>query len=173
MTRKLGGLITDLGNVIIAYWLSDITPENFDSIDYNAIPEVPGVFASLRRFNRHFDGNVTVMYKATNVAMEKIYGWLASHKFSGRTGIPLDRVVHSVHGRDKTAHINQASQLYFGTTVVVDDRLEVLSYFVGKVPSLFLFRPQSHEVEQFKHTGALNNVQTVQTWAEIERLVGI
>ena len=56
MQRKHDGLIVDLGNVIIAYWLSDITPENFHTIDYNAIPEVPGALESLKRLNERFGG---------------------------------------------------------------------------------------------------------------------
>ncbi|KKS11806.1 MAG: hypothetical protein UU67_C0063G0007 [Candidatus Daviesbacteria bacterium GW2011_GWB1_41_5] len=173
MHRQNGGLIVDLGNVIIAYWLSNITPENFHTTDYNVIPEVPGVFESLGHFNKHFNDNVTVVYKATEVAKGKVFGWLVSHKFSERTGIPLDRVAHSVSGRDKTSHIGQSSETHYGTTIVVDDRLEVLSYFVGKVQNLFLFRPQLQEIERFRHTGALAHVRIVQTWQEIEDTLGI
>ena len=171
MATQHGGAIVDLGNVIIAHWLSNITPENFDTIDYNSIPEVPGVFDSLRRFYDQFGGNVTVVYKATDIATEKILGWLRHHNFSERTGISFDRVHRTSSGRDKTPFIEQSSQTHHGTTVMVDDRLEVLSYFVGKVPNLFLFRPQSQEVEQFRNTGALSHVHVVTTWQEIENIL--
>ncbi len=162
-----GGLITDLGNVIIAYWLSHITPENFHEIDYDSIPEVPGAFESLRRFNTYYEGNVTVAYKATEVAGEKIQSWLKYHRFFERTGIPLTRIVHSSEGRDKTASLGQVSARNYGTTVVVDDRLEVLNHFIGKVPSLFLFRPQDEEVKLFNQTDTLSRVQVVHTWKEV------
>src|SRR3989338_1374635 len=158
-----GGLATDLGNVIIAYWLSDITPENFHLIDYNSIPEVPGAFESLKRLNRAFNGNVAVIYKATGVAHTKIHQWLYYHRFSERTGISMNHVIHSKGGRNKALHLNELNQNYQSITTMVDDRLEVLSYFVGKVPNLFLFRPQSNEVEQFRNTGALPYVKIVQT----------
>ncbi|MDO8590793.1 MAG: hypothetical protein Q7R65_02330 [bacterium] len=173
MTTVSGGLITDLGNVIIAYWLSNITPENFYTIDYNAIPEVPDAFGILKHFNEVFEGNVTVAYKATGVAREKIDAWLDYHRFSARTGISTNRIVHSPGGRDKTFCLNQTSDTYCGTTIVVDDRLEVLSHFVGKVPHLFLFRPQLEEVDQFRSTGALAHVIMVQSWKEIEKKMGI
>ncbi len=168
MTKQHGGAIVDLGNVIIAHWLSNITPENFLTIDYNSIPEVPGVFDSLKWLNDRFGGNVTVVYKATDVATEKILAWLTHHQFTERTGIPLDRVCRTKGGRDKTIHMEQSSATHYGTTVVVDDRLEVLGYFVGKVLHLFLFHPQQQEVEQFDSTGTLSHVHVVESWQEIE-----
>lgn len=171
MTKQHGGAIIDLGNVIIAHWLSNITPENFDTIDYNSIPEVPGVFDSLKRLNDKFGGNVTVVYKATDVATEKILAWLAHHNFTERTGIPLERVDRTKGGRDKTLHMDQSSSTHYGTTIVVDDRLEVMNYFVGKVPYLFLFHPQQQEVDQFSGTGALEHVYIVHTWQEIEAIL--
>ena len=160
-------LIADLGNVIIAHWLADITPENFDFIDYNAIPEVPSAFESLRKLNIALNENVVVVYKASNIAQKKIFSWLETHRFSERTGIPLSRVVHSLNGRDKTGHLGASARNDVGSTIVVDDRLEVLSHFVGKAAPLFLFRPNKDEIAAFRHTGALDHVQQVETWDEI------
>ena len=171
MTKQVSGAIVDLGNVIIAHWLSNITPENFNKIDYNSIPEVPEVFESLRRLNEKFGGNITVVYKATDVATEKILAWLAHHKFTERTGIPCERVIRTEGGRDKSVHINQSSSSHCGTTIVVDDRLEVLNLFIGRVPHLFLFHPQSKEVEQFNNEGTLSQVHVVETWKEIEEIL--
>jgi hypothetical protein len=171
MTKQHGGAIVDLGNVIIAHWLSNITPENFHVIDYNSIPEVPGVFDSLKWLNEKFGGNVTVVYKATDVATEKIHAWLAHHQFTGRTSIPLERVNRTSGGRDKTIHMDQSTETHYGTTVVVDDRLEVMSYFVGMVPNLFLFRPQQKEIEQFSSIGALSHVHVVKSWQEIKDIL--
>jgi hypothetical protein len=171
MAKQKGGVIVDVGNVIIAHWLSNTTPDSFRTLDYTTIPEVPGVFDSLKRFNDTFGGNVTAVYKATDIADEKIVAWLAHHRFTVRTGIPFERVFRTKGGRDKTVHMDQSSTTHCGTTVVVDDRLEVMSYFVGKVPNLFLFRPQQQEVEQWSGTGAISHVHVVQSWQEIENIL--
>lgn len=167
--RKHGGLICDLGNVIVAYWLSAISRATFSTIDYNRIPEVPGAFDGLRLFSQLYDKNITVCYNATDIAQEKISGWLAYHDFSNRTGIPIDHVVHSSGGRNKTSCIDQSSATCYGTTVVIDDRLETLKHFIGRVATLFLFRPQADEVERFGSKGELAHVCVVQTWEEILR----
>jgi len=167
VNAQRGGLICDLGNVIIAYWLSSITLNTFHAVDYDKIPEVPDAFEILRRLAALFEGNITVVYNATDVAENKISGWLLHHKFSERTGIPSSRIVRSKRGRDKTLYLNQSSASFCGTTIVVDDRLEVLGHFIGKVPYLFLFRPQKAELAQFNKSGALNRVQVVRTWGEI------
>lgn len=166
-----GGVIVDLGNVIIAHWLSNINETNFETIDYNSIPEVPGCFDILKRLNEKFGGNITVVYKATNVATEKILAWLAHHQFAERTGISMDRVHRTNGGRDKTSHIDQSTSTRYGTTVMIDDRLEVLSHFVGKVPYLFLFQPRESEIEAFSYTGALAYCRIVKTWQEIENIL--
>jgi len=173
MTKQKGGAIVDLGNVIVAHWLSNITPENFLTIDYNSIPEAPGVCESLKRINELFGGNVTVVYNSTGIADEKIRVWLEAHKFTERTGIPPERIRRTTHGRDKTPFMEQSTSTHYSTTVVVDDRLEVVSKFVCKVPNLFLFRPQTHEMEEFKHTGALSHVHIVKTWQEIENALNL
>lgn len=168
MTKKLGGAIIDLGNVIIAHWLSNITAENFHTIDYNSIPEVPGVCEVLKRINELFGGNVTVVYNATGIADEKIQTWLEVHKFTERTGIPPERIRRTTNGRDKTPFMDQSTDTHYGTTMVVDDRCEVIGKFLGKAPNLVLFRPQPKEVEEFKHTVDFRYVDVVMTWKEIE-----
>ena len=178
MTKQHGGAIVDLGNVIVAHWLSNITPKNFPTYDYDSIPEAPGVCESLKRLNERFGGNITVVYNSTAIADEKIHAWLRSHKFIERTGIPLERIRRTINeSRDKTPFMNQSSETHYGTTVVVDDRLEVMSHFVGKVPQLFLFRFQLQEImdlwkrkklDAVLTTGVTDHVRQVKTWSEIE-----
>jgi len=167
VTKQHGGAIVDLGNVIIAHWLNKTTSENFHRIDYNSIPEAPEAFHSLSHLNEKFGGNVTVVYNATDTATEKIIGWLGHRLFTKRTGIPFDRVLRTVNGRDKSPYVDQSSLTHYGTTVVIDDRLEVLSHFVGRVPHLFLFRPQVLEVARYLNTGAWPHIRVVKTWKEI------
>ncbi len=172
MTTQQGGAIVDLGNVIIAHRGQEpITDSNIATV-YLARPEVSGAFRGLDCLNKRFEGNVTVVYKATDIADELIQTWLTQHQFTRRTGIPLERV-HRIsdagdpNGRDKTAYLEQSSETYHGTTVVVDDRLQVLSHFVGKAPQLFLFQPQQAEIEDERWASALAQVQIIQTWREI------
>ncbi|MFA6602139.1 MAG: hypothetical protein WCT02_04795, partial [Candidatus Paceibacterota bacterium] len=65
MTKQDGGAIADVGNVVIAYWLSKISQQNYDVYPFHTIPEVPGSFEGLRCLYEAFGGNVTVVYKAT------------------------------------------------------------------------------------------------------------
>lgn len=167
MDIRSGGVLVDFGNVIIAHWLTDITQDNFDTIEYNLIPEVPDAFDGLKLLNESCGGNLLVIYNATNVAEEKIRKWLLCHDFAARTGISLTRVVRSKTGRDKLAHVQHWCDIDYRITVVVDDRLEVLNRFVDKAPVLFLFRPQAEEVKLFNHGETLSRVRVVWTWSEI------
>jgi hypothetical protein len=169
MKNLHGGAVVDMGDVIIAHRLSSIpvTQENYEKLDYNIIPEEPGAFEGLRWLNERFGGNVSVVYKATDFADERILGWFAYHCVTERTGIPLDRVVRTRDGRDKSSHLEQSSATHYGTTVQIDNRLEVLSYSARKVPDLFLFQPQVAEVENYRYTGARALVRVVWTWDEI------
>ena len=170
MTKQHGGLLVDLGNVMIAHWLTNYTSKDYETLDYSTLPEVPGVMDSLRSFNERFGGNVTVVYKATDFIDARVHSWFAAHRFTERTGIPMARVCRTPERLDKLKHTAQESGTHRGTTMIVDDRLEVLSHFVGKVPHLFLFRPQQSEVERFSHTGAIDRVHVVMTWNEIEKI---
>ncbi|MDD5165548.1 MAG: hypothetical protein PHG25_03390 [Candidatus Pacebacteria bacterium] len=174
MALKLGGAIVDIGNVIIAYRLSGLNRENYHSYDFDSIPPEPGCFDTLKQLNEEFGGNITVVWKATDDAVGKNMQWLQTHQFTELTGIPVNRIRRiGAHRAEKVDFIDQTSQTHGGTTIVIDDRLEVLSHFVGKVPNLFLFRPQQPEVEQFSGTGALSHVHVVQSWQEIREILAM
>jgi len=169
MTKLHGGAIVDIGNVIIAYRFTDLTDKNYDTYPFHTIPEEPGAFEGLKLLNERFGGNVTIVWKATGDAVGKNMKWLQDHEFERRTGIQMTRI-ERMKGEDraaKTRFIDQSSETYEGTTVVIDDRLEVLSHFIGKVPKLLLFRPQLKEVHKYAHTGALAHVKVVWEWSEI------
>lgn len=168
MTLQHAGGLVDVGNAIIDH--TNTTRELVDHGDYNTIPEVIGAFDGLKRFSEQFGGNVSCIYKATDTADEKIRQWLVHHRFTERTGIPLERVFRTTDGRNKTGHINQTSLTHYGTTVVVDDRIEVLSHFVGKVPHLFLFRFQRREVEELIRLGQYEEVVMTGVWDHVHRV---
>lgn len=155
----------DLGNVIIDHVGFGTTPWFFQSGDYNIIPPVSGVFNALLRLNQErFDNNIFVVYNASDVADQKIISWLKMHDFFNRTGISPDYVRRTQNGRNKSS----ICRLYHATHFI-DDRLEVLSRLVGNVESLYLFRPQQKEVEQYRDF--LIHVQQIAAWDEIEHLL--
>lgn len=168
---KRGGAIVDVGNVIIDH--THTTAASFEVADYNAIPKVEGALDGLKRLYEIFGGNVTLVYNATGVADQKILDWMMFHKLTTRTGIPMERVQRTQNGRDKTALLTQATPTHYGVTVVIDDRLEVLRHFIGKVQGLYLFRGQPAEIERFRGDGSLSYVQQVETWSEIIRIIPV
>ena len=158
MKESLG---VDLGNVIIDHVGFGTTPEFFHSGNYNIIPPVSGVLDALRRLNQErFQGSIFVVYNATDVADQKIISWLKSRDFFERTGISPERVMRTQNGRDKSSVCKLHQATHF-----IDDRLEVLSHLVGKVGSLYLFRPQQKEVEQYQDF--LIHVWQVNSWDDI------
>ena len=153
----------DVGNVIIDHAGYGTTKETFDSLDFNLIPPVEGVIGALTRLNKLFNGNIFSVYKATDVADEKMLKWFEHHRFSARTGIPLSRVHRTTDGRNKYPMCER-----YGATHFVDDRLEVLGHLVGKVNHLYLFRPQPQEITRFAKFR--HRVQVVKSWNQIEFL---
>ena len=162
MLKSLG---VDLGNVIIDHVGFGTTREFVRNGDYNSIPAVPGVFEALRQLNQlKFSSNIFVVYNATNVADQKIISWLQYHNFFKKTGISTEMVMRTQNGRDKSALCKK-----FGATHFIDDRLEALSYLIGKVENLYLLRPQQTEVKQ--HQRFLPLVQQVSSWNEVIQLL--
>lgn len=56
-----------------------------------------------------------------------------------------------------------------GITHFIDDRLEVLSYMVGIVPHLFLFRPWAPEDKPYQHLVEEGKVIVVRSWREVRK----
>lgn len=155
----------DLGNVIIDHLGFGTTPEFFESGDYNLIPPVPGVIEAVGKLNRErFNGTIFVVYKATDVADEKILAWMKAHDFYNQTGIREDQVRRTRYGRDKSSVCAEYKATHF-----IDDRLEVLGYLVNKVKHLYLFRPQKAEVSKFKQSHC--HVRQVQSWDELLKVL--
>lgn len=162
MLESLG---VDLGNVIIDHVGFGTTPEFLQFGDYNSIPAVKGVFEALERLNQErFNGNIFVVYNASDVANQKIVSWLRYHNFSKKTGIGCRRIQRTKKGRDKSSVCD-----IYGATHFIDDRLEVLGHLVGKVEHLYLFRPQECEVGQYEQF--LPYIRKVLSWEEILQLL--
>lgn len=157
MTNVLG---IDLGNVIIDHLGFGTTTEYVLHGDYNSIPPVQGVMEALSVLNHSFNGNVFVVYNATDVVDHKILAWMEFHDVFGKTGIARNKIHRTEHGRDKSSVC-----LRYKATHFIDDRLEVLGHLIGIVPHLFLFRPQEQEMIEF--TDSLPYVWRVESWSEL------
>lgn len=158
------GLGVDLGNVIIDHVGFGTTPEFVSCGDYDSIPPVPGVLEALGSLQKRFNGNIFVVYNATDTADLKIISWLKSHAFFEITGITPDRVRRTNKGRNKSLICEE-----YGATHFIDDRLEVLSHLIGKLQCLYLFRPQQHEVDKYRQF--LPYVQEVKSWNEVVQIL--
>ena len=180
MTKLHGGALVDVGNVIIDHVTAGTTRELVDTPGwYETIPPQPGAFEGLKTLSDAFGGNITLVYNAENTADRKILDWLSLHKLTERTGIRFDRVYRTTHGRDKTPFMGHESATHFGTTVIIDDRLEVMRYFMDRdVKHLLLFKPQIDlEIKGLKERNIWEFVSPIQDavheindWGEISRL---
>lgn len=155
----------DLGNVIIDHLSFGTTRDYVENGDYTLIPPVENVFESLRTLNEEiFNGNMFVVYNATDVADAKIQSWLEYHNFYEVTGIRKDRVHRTENGRDKSSICKRYRATHF-----IDDRLEVLKHLIGIVPNLYLLRPQEQEIAQYEEV--LPYVHRAETWIELQQLM--
>jgi hypothetical protein len=180
MTKLHGGALVDVGNVIIDHVTAGTTRELVDTPGwYETIPPQPGAFEGLKALSQAFGGNITLVYNAMDTADRKILDWLSLHELTERTGISFDRVHRTTHGRDKTPFMSHESATHFGTTVIIDDRLEVMRYFLDRdVQHLLLFKPQiDREIAELKErdiwdfvSPVQNAVHEINAWAEIPSL---
>ena len=151
----------DIGNVIIDHKAVGTNNKIEYEIDYSNIPAVKNAFEVLRELNKiKFGLNIHLISKCTPWAQTKILNWLKHNKFFIKTGIKPQNV-HFCRERNEKQKICAD----FGITHFIDDRLEVLSYLIGKVPNLYLFRPDQKEIAQFK--SYLSNVCVVSNWLDI------
>ena len=181
MKRKThGGAIVDVGNPIIDHIIARTTREKVETPGwYRTIPPAHGAFQGLKALSEAFGGNVTLVYNATNTVDSLIREWFKVHRLTELTGIPLSRVRRTTHGRNKTPFMDQESETHYGTTVVVDDRFEVMSHFLDlePMPLLFLHRPQYQaeamgmSVKMLRQLRSQQNrwhhLLQVDSWAEI------
>lgn len=162
-----GGAIVDLGNVVIDFDHNEERYQLMKQGEITKIPVIPGSLESLKMLNKALQGNITIVYKGTTTPHEIMMKWLQHVRFTEETGIPFEKVVKTVTRNKYSLLTKPSNEINYKTIIVIDDRLEVLSYFVKKVPYLILFRPFSDEIEKFRHIGALEHTHLVYSWHEI------
>src|SRR5579884_3346078 len=135
----MGGvsLGVDIGNVIINHRSVNHADSTLFDYRYSTIPATPDVYSSLKALNNGpFDGRIFLISKCTDTAECKILTWLKDNDFYGKTNINPKNVFF-VKDRIGKAEVCIEHRI----THFIDDRLEVLSAMIGKVPNLFLYQP--------------------------------
>ncbi len=105
------------------------------------------------------------MYVVSKINMDgviepKARQWLTQYGFDD---VVPPKCVHFCAERSEKALICKK----LGITHFIDDRLEVLSYMVGIVPHLFLFRPWAEEDKPFQHLVTEGKVTVVRSWRQL------
>lgn len=158
---KKVALGVDIGNVIINHRLMDKSNRDEWQKKYIASPPVDGVFDSLKILSdEKFMGNIFLISKCNDEAEPLIKTWFEKHDFYNKTGIKPENVFFC-----RERHEKEIICTKLGITHFIDDRLEVLSHMVGKIPHLFLFQPDPVEVSEFKQF--LPKVTQVDSWDEV------
>lgn len=155
----------DIGNVIIDFRVLDpdfeLTEEN-----YSSVPSVAGSFGALMMLNKHFDGEVYLISKATPWAQARIKQWFIDNGFFETTGLNPKNIYFTAERGEKTGICES-----LGITHFVDDRIEVLSSMIDKVPHLFVYKPREEELKELKKL--LPHMNVVEEWDEIvKRIIG-
>lgn len=152
----------DIGRVVIAgpdqCASADTTFFEGDEAAMLATPEMPDAFAAIGRLGRLFGGRVWLVSKCGRRVEERTLRWLASHDFSGRTGVPPEHVRFCRERADKRSHC-----VDLGLTHLVDDRPDVHEAIRGTVVHQYLFGASA---------GAdLPYVTGAATWHDLEPLI--
>lgn len=152
----------DIGNVIIEHRnIIDTTDETLWNEKYSTVPPADNVFECLKKLNEEkFHGNIFLVSKLKEEHDRRTLAWLKDNHFFEKTGINPENL-HFVRERKDKDVVCQK----LGITHFIDDRLEVLSHMIETTPNLYLFNPNSKEVEEFKQF--LPNVIVMKNWKEV------
>ena len=164
---KKEALGIDIGNVIINYRLTDKDDKSLWEERYSTIPASEGMYEAIRELNEEkFHRNIFLVSKCTIWARDKILAWLKDNDFYTKTGVNPKNIFFCRERHEKEKICTENDITYF-----IDDRLEVLSHMVLKVPNLYLFQPNQAEVDKYKQF--LPKVLRVENWAEVAEKIGI
>jgi len=163
----MNALGLDFGGVILPHGdRSDDT--SFWGDNYLECPAVPGMFEAISRLVTGKFGFRTyiVSFARRQTTVDRSSDWMYHHQFFEQTGVNPANVHFCRQHRNEKAIVAAR----FGLTHFVDDRLENLGHLTNvPVPNLYLFRPNSREVE--KNVQFLNLVTTVQEPSQLANLI--
>ncbi len=157
MGKRILGV--DIGGVIIDR-VNDNTDTSFFRDKYLETTAVPGAFDSLARLaNNSFKDSIYLISKCGLDIQRKTRAWLEHHRFYEITGIKRENL-RFCSKRNEKADICKE----LGVTHFVDDRLEVLSYLIGEVEWLYLFRQSDRGRDWDKY---LSYVKPLEEWSAL------
>ena len=154
----------DIGNVIINHRLTDKNDTTLHEERYSTIPAAEGVFEAVNTLNKKFESRVFLISKCTEWAEEKILAWLIDNNFYEKTGLNPKNVFFCRERHEKDRICKENNITYF-----IDDRLEVLSHMVNTAQHLFLYQPDSAEIDEYRQF--LPKVAIVESWKEILKVI--
>jgi hypothetical protein len=142
----------DVGGVIISRE-GDGGDTSFFSDNFLATPASKNAFEVISRVVSRFE-NVVIISKCGNRVQQRTKEWMAHTGFHKTTGIPWDKFYFCRERKDKVG-----IALDLGVTHFIDDRTDILSSMIGKIPFLFLFG-QSNLYKGF---------DTLSSWDKLEQ----
>jgi hypothetical protein len=156
----------DVGGVIISQ-MNDNTDTSFFSSNFLQTSAEPNAFGAIKELEEHFD-NRYIVSKCGDRIRKQTLEWFDHWNFYERTGIPKENVFFCRKRHEKTG-----IALELGLTAFIDDRLEILSYMIGVVPDLYLFKGQLEEIYKVLDTSPYSKfdlkkaVTEVDSWTEL------
>jgi len=151
----IGGVIMDGAN--------DRSDTSFFSDNYLRTTATADSFEVLGELvAQRFGDRVYLVSVAGPNTQRKTREWFAHHRFHEMTGVRPDHINFCRRRFDKV-DICRA----LGITHFIDDRLEILGFLHPLVQNLFLFAPDTREVERFAHH--LPHVHEVPTWQALKK----
>lgn len=154
----------DLGNVIIDHAKFGTTPDYIRNGDYLKIPPVTLALESIRLLLNGGIGTLIVIYNASDVADEKILSWVEHWVPNDVINDHRFNLTRSIGGRDKIREC-----IEYGITHFIDDRVEVLNFLNGRIPSLFLMNPNPDE--KTTHSNETSSYVEVEGWNELTSII--
>jgi len=151
----------DIGGVIIDRSNDAEDTSLFGDNYLNAKP-LEGAFASIKELAGWISTEIHLVSKCGERIQKRSLEWLQHNEFYGITGVLPERV-HFCRERHEKRGICEKLKL----DVMIDDRLEVLSYLVDVVGKLICFKPSLSEVSHF--WGKVPRVVLVSGWLDVVR----
>lgn len=124
-------------------------------------PPAPGALAGVADLVARTGGNAWLVSKCGPGVQAKTRAWLDHHRFWAVTGMNPKHLRFCLKRPDKAVHARE-----LGLTVMIDDRVDVLTHLRGIVQHCLLFGEQTSHAPGW--TTPVLDWADVQAWAELE-----
>ncbi|MBI4280731.1 hypothetical protein HY628_00875 [Candidatus Uhrbacteria bacterium] len=157
-SRKLG---IDFGGVIRRATSDDESEETVDGWSFRKTPPVAGAFEGIRCLVQEvFGTRIWIVSRCRSDVTRWIRVWFREKGFFAFTGVPPD---HFLTCRERPHKAVLCRDL--GLTDFVDNRLEVLLHMAGQVPHLYLFDPDTREMNLFSEASV--SIRRIEDWRSL------